>query len=58
MSKLQCWQVILLLILFGISDRTINTITNNYSIDSLSQVLVGGLLLLLVNQLYPHDLRG
>jgi len=48
------WLVILSLI-FGISDRTVNSIINNYSIESLSQILIGAILLLLVNQLYPYN---
>ena len=58
MNKLQCWWLILIALIFGISDRTLNSIINNYSIDSLFQILIGAILLLLVNQLYPYDLRG
>jgi len=55
MSKLQCWWLVVFLLTFGISDRTINSIIRNYSISSLSQILVGAILLLLVNQLYPYN---
>lgn len=57
MSKLNCWWFTILSIIFGMSDRTLNSILQNYSIESLSQILVGGLLLLLVNQLYPYQLK-
>lgn len=56
MSKIQYWQLTIASIIFGISDRTINSIINNYSIDSLAQILIGATLLLLVNQLYPYNL--
>lgn len=56
MSKLTSWRLIVLSLIFGISDRTINSIVNNYSIDSLAQILIGAILLLLVNQLYPYHL--
>jgi hypothetical protein len=54
MSKLTSWRLIVLSFIFGISDRTINSIINNYSIDSLAQILIGAILLLLVNKLYPY----
>lgn len=54
MSKLTSWRLIVLSLIFGISDRTINSIINNYSIDSLAQILIGAILLLLVNQIYPY----
>ena len=57
MSKLNYWRIIALSILFGMSDRTLNSILQNYSVGSISQILVGGLLLLLVNQLYPYPLK-
>lgn len=57
MSKLNYWWFTILSIIFGMSDRTLNSILQNYSIESLSQILVGGLLLLLVNQLYPYPLK-
>jgi hypothetical protein len=56
MSKLQCWWLTMTSIIFGISDRTFNSIINNYSIESLAQILIGAILLLLVNQLYPYHL--
>ena len=58
MSRLQCWWLVIFLLIFGISDRTINSIIQNYSISSLSQILIGAILLLLVNQLYPYQKIG
>jgi hypothetical protein len=58
MTKLQCWILTMTSIVFGISDRIINSILNNYSIDSLVQILIGAILLLLVNQLYPYNHLG
>lgn len=55
MSRLQSYYLILLSLIFGISERTINSIINNYSVDSLAQIFVGITLLLLVNQLYPYN---
>ena len=57
MSKLNYWRITTLSIIFGMSDRTLNSILQNYSIESISQILVGGLLLLLVNQLYSYQLK-
>lgn len=54
MTKLMSWRLTIFSLIFGISDRTINAIINNYSIDSLAQILIGVILLLLVNQLYPY----
>lgn len=56
MNKLQSWLVTVFFIWFGISDRTINSIINDYSVESLNQILIGVILLLLVNQLYPYNL--
>lgn len=56
MSKLQSWWLIVSALIFGVGDRTINSITNDYSVDTLAQILIGGILLLLVNQLYPYNL--
>ena len=55
MSKLQCYYLVIFSLVFGISDRTINSIVNNYSVDSIAQILIGAILLLLVNQLYPYN---
>lgn len=55
MSKLQCWVAVILFILFGISDRLVNSITKDYSVDSLLQVVLGVTLLALVYQLYPYN---
>lgn len=56
MSKLQCWFLTMSSIIFGISDRTLNSILHNYSIDSLVQIVIGAILLLLIIQLYPYHL--
>lgn len=56
MNKLQCYYLIILSLFFGVCDRTLNSIISNYSIDSLAQILIGVILLLLVNQLYPYNL--
>lgn len=56
MSKLQCWWLVVLALIFGIGDRTINSIINDYSVESLSQIIIGVVLLLLVNQFYPYNL--
>ena len=56
MTKLQAWYLIIINLIFGISDRTINSITKDYSIDSLLQVVLGVVLLILVYQLYPYNL--
>jgi hypothetical protein len=55
MTKLQSWYLVVINLIFGISDRTINTITHNYSVDSLLQVVLGVVLLALVYQLYPYN---
>jgi len=55
MDKLRSWWIIVISILFGMGDRIINSIIHDYSIDSLVQILIGGTLLLLVNQLYPYE---
>ena len=55
MNKIQCWKIVVGSLIFGVSDRTLNSIINDYSIDSLAQILIGGVLLLLVNQLYPYN---
>ena len=55
MTKLQAWGLIVVSLLFGISDRTINAIITDYSVDSLLQVVLGVTLLALVYQLYPYN---
>jgi hypothetical protein len=55
MDKLRCFWIIIVSIIFGMGDRTINAIIHDYSIDSLVQILIGGVLLLLVSQLYPYN---
>jgi len=55
MTKLQSWYLIVVNLIFGISDRTINAITHDYSVDSLLQVVLGVVLLTLVYQLYPYS---
>jgi len=55
MTKLQAWKLVIVSLIFGISDRTINTITHDYSVDSLLQVVLGVVLLALVYQLYPYN---
>jgi len=55
MTKLQAWKLIVVSLVFGISDRTIYSITRDYSIDSLLQVVLGVVLLALVYQLYPYN---
>lgn len=55
MDKLLCWRLVVASLIFGVGDRTINSIIHDYSIDSLVQILIGGILLLLVNQLYPYN---
>jgi len=55
MSKLNCWWITVSSLLFGISDRTINSITKDYSVDSVLQVVLGVTLLALVYQLYPYN---
>lgn len=56
MTKLQSWQLIIVSLIFGISDRIINSITKDYSVDSILQVVLGLVLLTLVYQLYPYNL--
>jgi hypothetical protein len=56
MSKLNCWRLTISSLLFGISDRLINSITKDYSVDSTLQVILGLVLLTLVCQLYPYNL--
>lgn len=56
MNKLTCWRLTVLSTIFGISDRLVNSITKDYSIDSLLQVAIGATLLALVYQLYPYNL--
>ena len=56
MNKLQYWYIVVAFITFGVGDRIINSILKNYSVESLIQILVGAILLLLVNQLYPYNL--
>ena len=58
MNKIQCWKIVVGSLIFGVSDRILNSIINNYSVESLSQIFIGAILLLLVNQLYPYNLRG
>lgn len=55
MTKQQSWYLIVINLIFGISDRTINTITHDYSVGSLLQVVLGVVLLALVYQLYPYN---
>lgn len=55
MTKLQSWYLIVINLILGISDRTINTITHDYSVDNLVQVVLGVVLLALVYQLYPYN---
>lgn len=55
MTKLTCWRLISISTIFGISDRLVNSITKDYSIDSLLQVVLGVTLLTLVYQLYPYN---
>lgn len=55
MIKLRAWYLIVLSLIFGISDRTINSIIKDYSVDSLLQVALGLVLLALVYQLYPYS---
>lgn len=55
MTKLQSWGLIVVSLLFGISDRLVNSITKDYSVDSLLQVVLGVTLLALVYQLYPYN---
>lgn len=55
MTKLNCWRLISLSTLFGISDRLVNSITKDYSLDSILQVVLGVVLLALVYQLYPYN---
>lgn len=55
MSRLQSWLLIIGSLIFGISDRTINSITKDYSLDTLLQVALGLVLLALVYQLYPYN---
>lgn len=55
MTKLQSWQLIIVSLIFGISDRIINSITKDYSVDSILQVVLGLVLLTLVYQLYPYN---
>ena len=57
MSKLSCWRLVSISTVFGISDRLVNSITRDYSVDSLLQVVLGVVLLTLVYQLYPYN-RG
>lgn len=56
MSKLNCWRLVSISTVFGISDRLVNSITRDYSVDSLIQVVLGVVLLTLVYQLYPYNL--
>ena len=55
MNKLEYWWLTVFFILFGVSDRTIYSITKDYSVDSLPQVVLGVVLLALVYQLYPYN---
>lgn len=56
MSKLNCWRLVSISTVFGISDRLVNSITRDYSVDSLIQVVLGVVLLTLIYQLYPYSL--
>lgn len=42
MDKLLCWRLIVASLIFGVGDRTINSIIHDYSIDSLAQIAIGG----------------
>lgn len=55
MSKLNCWRLVSISTVFGISDRLVNSITKDYSVDSVLQVVLGITLLALVYQLYPYN---
>ncbi len=56
MTRLQCWWIIVISFLFGISDRLISSVNKDYSVDSMLQVILGLVLLTLVCQLCPYDL--
>lgn len=56
MNKLIYWRLVVVSLIFGISDRTIYSITKDYSVNSLFQVVLGVILLALVYQLYPYNL--
>lgn len=55
MTKLQAWRLVVISLVFGIGDRTINSITQDYSVGSLFQVALGVALLALVYQLDPYN---
>ena len=55
-TKLRAWRLIVVSLVLGVSDRTIYSITRDYSVDSLIQVVLGVVLLTLVYQLYPYNL--
>ena len=55
-TKLRAWRLIVVSLVLGVSDRTIYSITRDYSVDSLIQVVLGVVLLTLVYQLYPYSL--
>lgn len=55
MNRLTCWRLVSISTIFGISDRLVNSITKDYSVASLLQVVLGLVLLTLIYQLYPYN---